>query len=264
MRKQNKSNSKGQVAKPVLCVMIGERKNQGEHGMNLEILYEDDQVLVCYKPAGIPTQTKRLGEPDMVSILKNYLKGGYIAVIHRLDQPVEGVLVFAKTAFAAKELNHELQKDGFGKYYQAVLCGCPKEATARLEDYLVRDGRTNTSRVCTEGEQDAKRAVLNYEITATGVEDGQVLSLARIQLETGRHHQIRVQMAHMGCPIWGDRKYRQTPETGRGISNLALCAYRLEFFHPKKKKKMVFEIVPKGEGFLRFSGASLDKPANFQ
>ena len=89
--------------------------------MNLHILYEDEHVIVCYKPAGIPTQTKKLGEQDMVSLLKNYLKGGYIVVIHRLDQPVEGLLVFAKTPFAAKELNKGLQGAGFGKHYKAVI-----------------------------------------------------------------------------------------------------------------------------------------------
>lgn len=217
--------------------------------MNLNILHEDDHVIVCYKPAGIPTQTKKLGEQDMVSLLKNYLKGGYVAVIHRLDQPVEGLLVFAKTPFAAKELNKGLQGAGFGKYYKAVLWGIPKQKKAVLEDYLVKDGRTNTSRVCGPSEKDAKKAVLSYEVIVTGKDDSKDISLVKVKLDTGRHHQIRVQMANMGCPIWGDAKYNTAMVQDRRFRQIALCAYRLEFMHPKTKNKMEFEMDPKGEGF---------------
>ena len=220
--------------------------------MNLQILYEDEHIIVCYKPAGIPTQTKKLGEQDVVSMLKNYLKGGYVAVIHRLDQPVEGMLVFAKTPFAAKELNKGLQGVGFGKYYKAVLWGIPEPKEAVLEDYLVKDGRTNTSRVCAPSEKDAKKAVLSYEVIATGKDDSKDISLVQVKLDTGRHHQIRVQMAHMRCPIWGDAKYNTMTVQDRRFRQIALCAYRLEFIHPKTKKQMEFEIEPKGEGFSHF------------
>ena len=168
--------------------------------MKPHILYEDQDIIVCLKPAGIPTQTSRPGLPDMVSILKNHIyqnsahkKQPYLAVIHRLDQPVEGLLVFAKTPAAAKELNRQLQSFGFGKYYQAVLLGCPQTADGILEDYLVKDGRTNTSRICTEETPGAKVARLSYHIAKTTAE----FSLAEIHLDTGRHHQIRVQMAHL-------------------------------------------------------------------
>ena len=217
--------------------------------MNLQILHEDEHIIVSYKPAGIPTQTKKLGEQDMVSLLKNHLKGGYVAVIHRLDQPVEGLLVFAKTPFAAKELNKGLQGAGFGKHYKAVLWGIPEQKKAVLEDYLVKDGRANTSRVCEPSEKDAKTAVLSYEVIATGKDDGKDISLVKVKLDTGRHHQIRVQMAIMGCPIWGDAKYNTVMVQDRRFRHIALCAYRLEFIHPKTKKKMEFEIEPKGEGF---------------
>lgn len=225
---------------------------------NMKILFEDDEVIVCYKPAGIPTQTKKLGEQDMVSLLKNYLKNSYVAVVHRLDQPVEGILVFAKTPYAAKELNKGLQGEGFGKYYKAVLCGVPAKLSDTLEDYLVKDGRTNTSRVGSASEKDAKKAVLSYEVLAKGELEEQEVSLVKIRLGTGRHHQIRVQMSHMGCPIWGDAKYAQKPVQDRRFRQLALCAYKLEFVHPKTKKKQVFEIEPQGEGF------SLDKSDKFQ
>lgn len=224
--------------------------------MNLEILFEDNDIIVCYKPAGIPTQTSKLGEQDMVSILKNYLykkqadkKEPYLAVIHRLDQPVEGILVFAKTPFAAKEMNKGLQGSGFGKYYKAVFWGIPEEKRGILEDYLVKDGRTNTSRVGSQNDKDAKKAILSYEVLATGKDDDKDISLVKVKLETGRHHQIRVQMANMGCPIWGDAKYNTAIVQDRRFRKIALCAYKLEFLHPKTKKRMDFAIEPRGEGF---------------
>lgn len=227
--------------------------------MDLKILFEDQYVIVCYKPPGIPTQTAKLGAMDMVSMLKNYLfqkQGGkgepYVAVIHRLDQPVEGILVFAKTPFAAKELSLGLQEAGFGKYYQAVLCGCPKKEAGVLENYLLKDGRTNTSRVCGSNEKDAKKAVLAYEV----MQKSDAHTLVRVKLDTGRHHQIRVQMANMGCPILGDMKYGTSDGETASCRQIALCAYRLEFVHPKTKKEMVFEIVPESEGFRIFG---LDK-----
>ena len=245
--------------------------------MNLRILFEDEHVIVCYKPSGVPTQTAKLGSMDMVSLLKNYLyknqkekKEPYVAVIHRLDQPVEGILVFAKTPFAAKELNKSMQNgSGFGKYYKALLCGAPAEKTGTLENYMVKDGKTNTSRVCSATEMDAKKAVLEYEVLSINTKDTEdatstckipdvressqdVKSLVHIKLHTGRHHQIRVQMANIGCPIWGDSKYgvdKGSTNVDKSWKQIALCAYRLEFTHPKTKKKMKFEIESEGEGF---------------
>ena len=219
--------------------------------MNLDILYEDTHIIVCRKPADIPTQSKRVGTPDMVSLLKNHLyknsgekKEPYLAVIHRLDQPVEGILVFAKTPFAAKELNRQLQNHGFGKHYHALVAGHPTAASAVLEDYLVKDARTNTSRVCTGETPGAKLAHLSYDTVRAEQEN----TLLDITLETGRHHQIRVQLSHMGHPIIGDSKYgavsgdipgsRAVPSGPR----LKLCAHMLEFQHPKTKKAMTFRL----------------------
>lgn len=232
--------------------------------MNLQILHEDEHIIVCYKPAGVPTQTSKIGEQDMVSLLKNYLKGGYVAVIHRLDQPVEGILVFAKTPFAAKELNKGLQGAGFGKHYKAILCGVPAKEKATLEDYLVKDGKTNTSRVVDKNEKEAKRAILSYEILKKKEYGGKILSLVQLKLDTGRHHQIRVQMANMGCPIWGDAKYNTEMVQDRRCRQIALCAYRLEFVHPKTRAQIEFEIEPTGAGFQTLQSSSLDKPVNFQ
>lgn len=218
--------------------------------MDWKIVYEDEDVIVCDKPSGVATQTAKLGSMDMVSLLKNYLykkektSAPYLAVIHRLDQPVEGLLVFAKTPFAAKELNRQLHSDRFGKYYMARLDGIPKERAGHLEDYLVKDTRSNTSHVVSASNKDGKKAVLDYEVVDTYDVGEKQESLVKIQLTTGRHHQIRVQMANMGCPILGDTKYNSVAAQKNGWQKIALCAYRLEFAHPKTKKQLVFEKRP--------------------
>ena len=136
---------------------------------NLNILYEDSQIIVCVKPHGIATQSKQIGAPDMVNLIKKHIfmnnpdKGEpYLAVIHRLDQPVKGILVFAKTPFAAKELNKQLTAHGFGKYYLAKIEGTLPASEGVLENYLVKDARTNLSRVCDKNTKDAKLARLHY------------------------------------------------------------------------------------------------------
>ena len=217
-----------------------------------EILYEDDQILVCHKPAGVPVQTKKIGTQDMESILKNYLfihsshhaghKPPYLAVIHRLDQPVSGILVFARTPAAAKNLNQQLQNDQFEKYYQAVVCGSlPDSGT--LTDYLVKDGRTNTSRICSKNTPGAKKAVLSYKILETSEVTG--LSVVQIHLGTGRHHQIRCQLAKMGCPIKGDLKYGSPRSNPDG--SICLHARYIRFVHPVSKEPIEVEApVPPG------------------
>lgn len=205
--------------------------------MNIQdwILYEDTHVLVCKKEAGVAVQTARMSQMDMESALKNYLavknsgKVPYLAVIHRLDQPVRGVLVFAKTPAAAKELNKQVTEHTIGKYYLAEVDGTIPAEEGTLEDYLLKDGRTNTSRVVTKETAGAKRAVLHYKRR-----DADTIE---IELVTGRHHQIRVQCANAGMPLKGDGKYN--PEAKRG-DHLGLCAYHLIFKHPKTGEKMEF------------------------
>lgn len=221
------------------------------------IIYEDPQIIVCHKPAGIPVQSARISAVDMVSLLKNHLssasrtsngrKSPYLAVIHRLDQPVEGLLVFAKTPAAAKNLNHQLTSSGFGKYYHAVVTGVPNPPEGTLEDYIVKDGRSNTSRICTKETPGAKLARLHYRLEESCKDTNPVTSLIKIKLDTGRHHQIRVQMAHLGCPLAGDRKYNPDQYKAglrehSGADYLKLCAYRLKFRHPKNGNEMVFEL----------------------
>lgn len=261
-----------------------------------EILYEDHALLVCRKPAGIPVQTAKPGQQDMESLLKNYRAGRGEApelyVVHRLDQPVEGLMVFAKTQKAAASLSRQIQQKSVDKYYRAVVEGIPKPRQGTLEDFLLRDGKTNTSRVVPQGTKGAKKAVLRYRVvesrsaglrekggsqgtrlygadrmpgaTAAQWESGAVpgqwepgaaaggepqgaVSLLEIQLETGRHHQIRVQLAHAGHPLVGDKKYNAGCQSG--YLPIGLCSVRLAFQHPVTGKRMEFSIEPAGPAF---------------
>lgn len=215
--------------------------------MGLNILFEDDHVLVVKKDAGIPVQAGKMRMMDLQGLIKNELyrrnrKGGepYLGLIHRLDQPVEGVMVFAKTPFAAGALSEQVTDGRMKKHYLALLCGKPSEDSGKLVDYLIKDGRTNTSSVVKEQNKDAKRAELNYQVLKRYEET----TLVEVELITGRHHQIRVQMANAGWPLYGDTKYNPQFQEVMEHVQTALCAYKLSFVHPKTKKVMEFCIEP--------------------
>ena len=217
-----------------------------------EIIYEDEAIIVCRKEAGVAVQTARAGQADMVSLLKNYRakkkEEPYIGLIHRLDQPVEGVMVFAKTPQAAAKLSAQVNSRSMEKEYLAATTGMPEPQKGELRDWLLRDGKVNTSAVVTEGTPQAKEAVLDYEVEQVS-ENGQQ-ALVHIWLHTGRHHQIRVQFAHAGYPLVGDTKYGKTDQNSR-YCPVALCSCRIGFVHPVTKKKMEFVIEPKGKAFSR-------------
>ena len=236
------------------------------HTNAINILYEDPSILVCVKPRGVATQSKRSGTPDMVSLLKNHIYHNspkkdepYLAVIHRLDQPVKGILVFAKSLFAAKELNRQLQNQEFGKYYHALVDGHPPKSAGTLEDYIIKDTRTNTSKICSANTKDAKIARLHYTIIKEGQGHFKMghddfnwgrgkmkippsPTELEIHLETGRHHQIRVQLANAGCPIVGDTKYNPRFKHSDEWQEIQLYAYKLEFRHPENHKIMRFQL----------------------
>lgn len=216
--------------------------------MNSIICYEDEDIMVVHKPSGIATETARLGQADVVSELKNLRskkkEDTYIGVVHRLDQPVEGLLVFGKNQKATNVLSAALQKGSLKKSYHAlVLYDDTKEKEAELVDYLLKDGRTNLSKVVKQDTKDAKKAQLHYRIEKVFQEG---YALAKVEISTGRHHQIRVQMSHAGMPLLGDTKYGN--EVSRNLSsnmklaNTALLADELVLEHPKTKKKMTFTI----------------------
>ena len=217
--------------------------------MNCKIVYEDEEILVIHKPAGLATQSAGVGQADAVSELKRYLsktkKAPYLGVIHRLDQPVEGLLVFAKTPRAAASLTKQLQAGVLNKTYLAVTFGKPLAVEADLKDYLWKDG--SVSRVAEECDRErlgAKEARLHYHVLKS---DGET-ALLEVRIETGRFHQIRAQLAHAGFPILGDQKYGDEASLAvsraKNVRNVALVARDLELRHPVTNKNMHWEIEP--------------------
>ncbi len=253
-----------------------------------QILYEDNDIIVCYKPAGIATQTAKIGQRDMVSEVTNYLAGKYVGCVHRLDQPVEGILVFALNQNAAAGLSRQIVENRMKKYYYAVVADIRPDVEAvpnpalepearpdsvrwkMLTDYLCKDNRTNLSRIVSSDTKGARKAVLEYQILekktlspktfqteSFGEKKPPSVALVRVRLITGRHHQIRVQMSHAGMGLLGDFKYagERTKELSGalGIKQAALCAYRLEFEHPATGEKLSFQRKPEGVVFQNFS-----------
>ena len=225
--------------------------------MKLEVLYEDDVVISCVRPAGVRAQSDKSNDEDMVTAIKNYLydKGEtneepYVAPVHRLDRPVGGVMIFAKTPEAAASLSAQITDGAMVKFYQAVVTGELPDEAGELKDYLVRDSKTNTARVANKGDKGAKKAVLSYEVLDVFETDEGVLSYVLIELQTGRHHQIRVQLASRGCGIWGDTKYNpRFAKTKRVYRQIGLYASRLELTHPVTGERLVLKHEPEGEAF---------------
>ena len=248
--------------------------------MQTQIVYEDEAVLVIRKPAGLATESAGIGQKDVVSELKNYVakknpgKMPYLGVVHRLDQPVEGLLVFAKTKKAAENLTAQLGKGTLKKEYLAVVCGKVPENTGRLVDYLakekgmavVKDAADAQSEKDADAQSEkdadvhaekaaapqAKKAVLTYTKKA----ETEKFTLLAVQIETGRFHQIRAQLSHAGFPILGDEKYgsEESKELSREkkIRFTALCAASLSFRHPVTGKIMAFTQAPQNPAFAEF------------
>lgn len=212
---------------------------------DVPVLHEDNSVLVVVKPQNIPSQGDSSGDLDLLTLLKQYIKekynkpgNVYLGLVHRLDRPTGGVMVFAKNSKAAERLSKQIVEGEMTKLYLATVVGCPKERTATLVHYLKKNSLTNTVYVATFGDHDAKRAELSYTV----LENNDFTALCRVQLGTGRSHQIRVQMNAIGCPVFGDVRYGGD-SLAKG-SNLALWAYRLEFNHPVSGERMVFVAYP--------------------
>lgn len=210
----------------------------------LKVLYEDNHVIVVLKPQGIPSQADKSGDDDMLGIVKayikeKYLKEGnvYLGLVHRLDRPTGGVMVFARTSKAAARLSDQIREGVMEKRYLAVLTAKPNAKKARLTHYLVKDQANNMVKVVPMTTDGAKKAILDYNVIEDSAEG---LYLADIELHTGRSHQIRVQMSTVGAPLYGDVKYGASAAYG----NLALWAYELCFRHPTTNKILRFRVYP--------------------
>lgn len=203
----------------------------------INIVYEDNHLLVVEKPINIPVQEDSSKDLDLLAILKNYLKekyhkpgNVYLGLVHRLDRPVGGLMVFAKTSKAASRLSEQVRTHKLEKIYYAMVEG-KIESKGHLVDYLVKDSKTNMVRVDYNG----KEAILDYELVKYEKE----YSLIRISLKTGRSHQIRVQFASRGYPLYGDQRYNKKAKVGEQI---ALFAKELSFYHPTTKELMTFKL----------------------
>ena len=211
--------------------------------MNIRVLYEDNHLLVVEKPANVPVQADASGDEDLLTACKGYIKEKYakpgevyLGLVHRLDRPVGGVMVFARTSKAAARLTEQFSAHRARKRYAAIVEGsAPGEG--RLADFLWKDERTNTTSVVPEGTPGAKLAKLSFRTLAR---EGD-LSLLDVDLQTGRPHQIRVQLSHAGFPIHGDQRYNPAAQVGEQIR---LWAYALTIVHPTLKEEMTFYALP--------------------
>ena len=210
----------------------------GKKMNDLKIFYEDNHIIVVEKKANILSQADSTKDIDMLTIIKKYIKekynkpgNVYLGLVHRLDRPVGGIMVFAKTSKAASRLSEEVRNHTLKKTYLAVVHGILEKSDGVFSDYLKKIGNGNTI-VTTKN--DGKYSELHYKVLSYNKKDKQ--TLVEINLITGRHHQIRVQFASRGYPLCGDQRYGKEDKT-----QIALYAYKLEFIHPVTKENMIFE-----------------------
>lgn len=212
--------------------------------MNLNILFEDNHIIVVEKPANIPSQEDKTGDLDMLTLIKEYLKekynkpgNVYLGLVHRLDRPTAGIMVFAKTSKAASRLSEEIRNNRLIKKYRAIVKG-ETDNSGIMEDYLKKNQRLNKSFVTNSKDKLGKLAKLEYKKIRYNQETN--TSLVDINLITGRHHQIRVQFLERGHPVYADSKYDKPYKN----QNLKLYAYYLSFKHPTKDEILEFKYIP--------------------
>ncbi len=213
--------------------------------LKITILYEDNHLLIVEKPVNIPVQKDSTNDIDMLTILKDdiklrYNKPGnvYLGLVHRLDRPVGGAMVFAKTSKAASRLSDQVRTRGLNKTYFAVVHGNVKDKHGRLEDYLLKDEKTNMVSVVSQDVEGAKKAILDYEV----IDASRGYTLVKINLHTGRSHQIRVQFCNMGHPLYGDQRYgKSVNKVGQQI---ALWSCRIVLKHPTTQEELNFICNP--------------------
>ena len=204
------------------------------------IIYQDNHLLVVIKPQNVPTVADSSGDQSLQEQLKEHM-GGFVGIVHRLDRVTGGVMVFAKTSKAAARLTEQIHDGRFHKTYYAVVHGVPKQRSATLVNWLAKDEIHNLVTVVPQTTTGAKRAELTYQtVTTVGQQ-----TLVTVELNTGRSHQIRVQMKHIGNPIVGDARYGGKQA---GVKNIALWAYQLEFEHPTTHDHLKFIVNPPEDG----------------
>lgn len=216
----------------------------------MRILFEDKNIIVIEKAPGESSQGDKKGDVSLLDTIKAHMAshgqaGKNPYVVHRLDRPVGGIMVYAKTKESASDLSRQVQAGKLRKKYLAVVCGKLETPQGELKHHLLKDEANNCSHVVSEDTKGAKEAILRYRLQAE-IEhpDYGILSLVEVLLITGRHHQIRVQLAELGCPIWGDTKYNPQFSEVKAWHHIALFASYLTFYHPVKNAPLKYEEKP--------------------
>ena len=248
----------------------------------LDVIFEDDYIIACVKPYGVPSQPDKTYGVDMVTLVKEYLyekasedadmddiSEPYVAVINRLDRPVGGIILFAKDEDTAAKLSDMVQDREISKYYQVVVSGFMEEPEGEMSDWILHDKKTNLSKIVPKGTKGAKKAELYYEVLDELDTDEGPISYLLVELVTGRHHQIRCQMSANGTPVWGDTKYgakegknkagknagkaggkRKTPGSKADAKyEIGLYSTRIEFIHPVTGEEVFLHREPEGKAF---------------
>ena len=212
----------------------------------LNVLYEDNHVIVVEKPVNVLSQADSTKDIDMLTLVKEYIKekyhkpgNVYLGLVHRLDRPVGGIMVFARTSKAASRLSEQVRTNKIEKVYLAIVKGTLKEKEGTFKDKIKKIENGNSIIA-----EDGKEAILNYQVLS----EKEGLSLVKVKLITGRHHQIRVQFSSRGYPLCGDQRYGKEDKT-----QIALYAYELSFYHPTTKEKLTFTLLPRGNWWTEFT-----------
>lgn len=213
--------------------------------MDIQILYEDNHLLIVEKPVNVPVQKDRSNDRDVLTAMKMFIKkrdrkpgNVYLSLVHRLDRPVGGALILAKTSKAASRLANALRKREIERTYVAIVRGKMQKQHDTLTHYLWKDRRRNEVRAVDKTVKDAKKAILSYTV----LEMKEEMSLVRVSLETGRSHQIRVQLATIGHPLYGDQKYGAS--VNKVGEQIALWSTNVSFIHPVRREPLSIDSSP--------------------
>lgn len=212
----------------------------------MKVIYEDNHIIIVEKPFNIPVQADSSKDKDLLNMVKAYVKKKYdkpgevfIGLVHRLDRPVGGVMVFARTSKGASRLSEQVRNRSFKKTYLAVIEGSMEKKTGLLKDYLLKDNNKNVVKITEADVEGSKQAILEYEV----LQERGNISLVKVDLKTGRPHQVRVQFSSRGCPLFGDVKYGAKNKADK----IALWSYELGIAHPTTKEELKFKIAPPKE-----------------